>query len=186
MSLALTDRHSHVVTQRDRAADRDASFAELYELYAPRLVALCRRRLPDQPEEAESIAQEAFARAWAAMDRYSSDRPFWPWVATIARRLCVDHLRDARRDSRIRRRTRAERRPGASQPDEVLVQQEEWRAAANAFAALSPRERRLITLRDLDGWSYEQIAEVEGVTVEAVRSALKRARVSLRRAYERP
>src|SRR5438105_15769937 len=98
--------------------DRHERFAELYATHFRPLVAFCRRQLggAGDPEE---LAQEAFLRAWASWDRYAPTRPFWPWVSTIARRLCIDQGR---------RRHRAMVRGGAptedvppSEPDEAIL-----------------------------------------------------------------
>lgn len=70
-------------------------------------------------------------------------------------------------------------------PDELLDSGEEYRAALLALKRLKPAEQRVITLREVNGWSYDEIAEFEGVTVESVRGSLKRARVRLRESYAR-
>src|SRR5205085_1811070 len=61
----------------------------------------------------------------------------------------------------------------------------EYRWARAALAALRPEHRRVLRLREVEGWSYDRIAEHEGVTVESVRGSLRRARVGLRAAYAR-
>lgn len=68
-------------------------------------------------------------------------------------------------------------------PDEVFEADEEFRAARRALEQLKPSEQRVIALRDVNGWSYDEIARFEGVTVESIRGSLKRARTSLRRSF---
>ncbi|MBV9410933.1 MAG: RNA polymerase sigma factor, partial [Acidimicrobiia bacterium] len=75
---------------------REEQFAALYGAHFRPLVAFCRRQLGPSADP-EEVAQEAFLRAWASWDRYAPTRPFWPWVSTIARRLCIDHGRKQRR-----------------------------------------------------------------------------------------
>jgi RNA polymerase sigma-70 factor (ECF subfamily) len=168
---------------RDAGNTDESAFADLYaRTYAP-LVAYCRRYCPPG-YDAEDIAQEAFSRAWSSWDRYSPSRPFWPWVATIARRLCVDYWRrderSAARDTRV-----AIMEPEVdAQPDELTEAADECRIAVGAFRRLRPDHQRIVGLRDIEGWSYEDIARFEGVTVESVRGSLRRARVSLRKSYE--
>src|SRR5690349_13209580 len=72
----------------------DERFSALYAEHADALVAVCRRMVG--ANDAEEVAQEAFLRAWAHRDRYSPDRPFWPWLVTIARRICIDRGRRRR------------------------------------------------------------------------------------------
>jgi RNA polymerase sigma-70 factor (ECF subfamily) len=163
---------------------RAATFQELYRLcYAP-LVDLCRRMLCGHGDP-EAVAQEAFERAWTSLDRFSGSKPFWPWVATIARRLCIDQRRRLERQSSNLHveATISEHLPPP--PDELVEVDEEHRCVREALLALRPADQRVITLRDVDGWSYDEIARVEGVTTEAIRSSLKRARASLRRSFSR-
>jgi RNA polymerase sigma-70 factor (ECF subfamily) len=164
-------------------AERQDAFAEMYARFRPDLVALCRRVLQNRGDP-EGVAQEAFAKAWASIDRFTGARPFWPWVATIARRLCIDELRKGSREYRGREYLRSARGMDVLQPEDLVVQRDDEHTALKALRALPPRDQRLITLRDLNEWSYEEIAGFEGVTVESVRGLLKRARVSLRRAYQ--
>src|SRR5687768_6769143 len=83
---------------RDRAlvarfqAGDAAAFDELYLTYYSRLVRFCHRRVCDQ-DEAEELAQEAFARAWKALPRLGGEQRFYPWLSVIAGRLCLDALR---------------------------------------------------------------------------------------------
>lgn len=159
------------------------AFADLYNRTFTPLVAYCRRYCPPGYDP-EDIAQEALSKAWSSWDRYSPARPFWPWVATIARRLCVDYWR---------RDERAVARAGGSvalepctqpRPDELSEAADECRMAVNAFRRLRPDHQRIVGLRDIEGWSYEDIARFEGVTVESIRGSLRRARLSLRKSYE--
>lgn len=158
------------------------AFEEMYRRCYPQLVDLCRRTLYGQGDP-EAIAQEAFVRAWGSLDCFSGARPFWPWVATIARRLCIDHRRRLYRESAHLHvaATVDERLPVL--PDEALETEEDYRSVLVAMRQLKPAEQRVITLRDLNGWSYEEIARFEGVTVESIRGSLKRARASLRRSF---
>jgi RNA polymerase sigma-70 factor (ECF subfamily) len=158
-------------------------FEDMYaRAYLP-LVAYCRRFSPTA-DDAEDVAQEAFLRAWSSWDRYSSARPFWPWVTTIARRLCHDRWRqDVRRSRKAEALTSLNFR--VASPDELVESAEEGRLARRAFETLRPAQKRLVDLRDLEGWSYEDIARFEGVTIESVRGALKRARCALRESYTR-
>jgi RNA polymerase sigma-70 factor (ECF subfamily) len=166
------------VAVRGTQAGPTDDFDELYQQWWGDVVALCRRLL-GRVSDAEDAAQEAFLRAWLARDQYSSAQPYWPWLATIARRLCIDWQR---------RLAREPSSPDIGEPDVVLITPEravlageELETAFEVMDALCGRDRRALVLRELGGWSYRRIAEVEGMSVEAVRGALKRARATLRR-----
>jgi len=88
------------LVRRCREGESDA-FGTLYAVYHDRLVRHCGRRLPDRGA-AEDVAQEAFIRAWRAMDRFEIDRPFYPWLQAIASNACTDVLRDIDRPHRCR------------------------------------------------------------------------------------
>ncbi|MBV8236595.1 MAG: sigma-70 family RNA polymerase sigma factor, partial [Acidimicrobiia bacterium] len=163
-------------------AERADHFAELYGAHFRPLVAFCRRRL-GPGGDAEGMAQEAFLRAWASWDRYAPTRPFWPWVSTIARRLCIDQGRRTRR-AQGHAAVPAEEVP-PPEPDEAILALDEYEWARAALAALLPNQQRVLRLREVDRWSYDRIASYEGVTVESVRGSLKRSRQALRAAYLR-
>ena len=164
--------------------NRVGAFEEMYRRCHRPLVELCRRQLCGRGD-AEAIAQEAFVRAWLSLDKFTGARPFWPWVATIARRLCIDTRRRLEREmSSLHVEATAWDSPPMS-PDEVLEAGEERASARRALEQLKPSERRVITLRDVNGWSYDEIAQFEGVTIESIRGSLKRAREALRKSYAR-
>src|ERR1041384_2198106 len=79
---------------RDRGVEdnRSATFASFYARCHAPLVEYCRWALKGAGDP-EEIAQEALATAWAQWDRYSPARPFWPWLTTLARRLCINQVR---------------------------------------------------------------------------------------------
>jgi RNA polymerase sigma-70 factor (ECF subfamily) len=158
------------------------AFEEMYRRCFPALVRMCRRNLAGAGD-AEAVAQEAFVRAWVSLDRFSGARPFWPWVATIARRLCIDHRRRQEREQLNLHVQSVVHDDHVACPEELLEADEEYASARRALADLKPAERRVITLRDIRGWSYAEIAQFEGVTIESIRGSLKRARASLRKSY---
>ena len=84
------ERDRHLVG-RCQAGDADA-FGELYALYHQCVVRHCAQRLGSHTL-AEDIAQEAFIRAWRAMDRFEVHRAFYPWLQVIASNACTDVLR---------------------------------------------------------------------------------------------
>jgi RNA polymerase sigma-70 factor, ECF subfamily len=164
---------------------RDETFAELYESSYPSLVKYCRGLL-GPGSDPEGVAQEAFLRAWMTWDRYATSRPFWALVATIARNLCMDHHRHERVVSTVleQRANELSSAPGST-PEERLEQDEEYQWARQAMAELCPSHQRIINLREIEGWSADDIAAEDGTSTEAATAALYRARQRLRDAYSR-
>src|SRR3954452_14648325 len=124
---------------------RDEVFAELYESSYPSLVKYCRGLLNGGGADPEEIAQEAFLRAWMTWDRYSTSRPFWALVATIARNLCMDHHRHEKVvDLTLQQRAGELSSLPTATPEERLEQDEELRWASEALSELCPNHQRLL------------------------------------------
>ncbi|MDQ3757040.1 MAG: sigma-70 family RNA polymerase sigma factor [Actinomycetota bacterium] len=155
-----------------------AQFEQLYRQWRQPVVNVCRRFVAAGIDP-EVVAQEAFVRAWRSWGRFAAERPFGPWVVTIARRLCINEFHTAARRNRVPQPV-ASTRAEAEVVDLTVRRQ----AVATTLRLLSPRHRRVLCLRDLEGWSYEQIATIDDTTVEAVRGALRRARAEFRRLYD--
>ena len=155
-----------------------AAFDTLYTRYFGRLVRFCQKRVGD-PHEAEEIAQEAFTKALRALPAFEGERRFYPWMTVIAGRLCVD----------------SHRRRGRTEPSstldlgvieggqEKIVDLVDVQILRTAMAELAPRHREVLDLRELQGWSYQQIADHYGVTLGTVEALLFRARKALKREF---
>lgn len=168
-----------VLVARAQAGDA-AAFAELYEHYHRRLFGVCLRRLGDR-HEAEDVVQESFARAWRSLPGFVGERRFYPWLSVIASHLCTDISRRRGRSVPV-----ADLQAGnvmsveESGEDLVLAQCERAEVAA-ALGRLNERHRRVLALREQHQWSYQQIAETEGIAISAVETLLWRARRALER-----
>jgi RNA polymerase sigma-70 factor (ECF subfamily) len=161
-----------------------AAFDRLVEVYTPRLYRLVRRTAPDRAE-AEAVVQEAWLRAWKARKRCAPDRPFFPWLASIAMNVARDTWRKRRPldfadlgdavEWIAAAETPAEARLEAAQSAERLARQVE---------ALRPEWRVILGLRYDGGLTYSEIAEVLGIPLNTVRTHLRRARVALKARLE--
>ena len=184
MALAVRVYVDHLPEGAWERDGRGATFSEMYRRCRPELVALCARQLGSR-SDAEEIAQEAFAKAWTSLDGFSTARPFWPWLATIARRMCVDQLRRRQREllHRYRHEAEAVRASIGESPERIVELREEHAVVNLALRKLGPRDQRLLGLHDIDGWSTDEVAAFEGISREATRTAIRRARASLKKAY---
>jgi RNA polymerase sigma-70 factor (ECF subfamily) len=170
------------------APDADRTAEELdvdwaYREFAAPLARLVRSRLRDRGL-AEDIVQESFFRAHRAARSFDPARPVWPWLATIALRLCADaSRRDQRKDSHlVPVRDGDEPSPEPNVADDLDSVERSARVRA-ALEALPPRDRDLLLLREVHRMRYEDISIFEDMTLEAVKSATRRARSNFRRAY---
>lgn len=127
---------------------------------------------------AEDLLQEVFMRIHGAAHRYRSNGNFRAWIYTIARRRALSWRR--RPSRRIRRLL--QREGTAPPPDEVLLVRERAAAVASALEALPEYFRTALVLCALNGFSYEEAAQVSGCSVKTISSRVARARDMLRRA----
>lgn len=160
-------------------------FDELYRTYAARVRALAQRRLAGR-DLADDVVQETFLRAFRGLARFDRSRPAWPWLKVIATNVCIDLLRDGRCWREVPDETVADQvdlRVEDADPADHFVHAERRRSIVDALAAMNVRQRRVLLLRDLEGWRAEEVAGLDESTVDAVKSTLKRGRESFRHAY---
>lgn len=183
-----SDFEGAVDVDRDRAlvercqnGERTA-FDALYLHYHQRLLRFCVKRLQDR-SDAEDVVQETFARAWRALPTFAGDRRFYPWLTVIAGNLCTDALRRRARLSPLDETTMRTSDMGSYDIEDAVFQAVDAKMVTTAFENLKPRHRRVLDLRERSGWSYQRIAEEEGVGVSAVETLLWRARNALKREF---
>lgn len=168
----------------------------LLERDRPALLRLCKQRLRDH-HLAEDVVQDVFLRAIDALPRLDISKPIWPWLVTVAERRCIDLSRRMRRVSLVDIATLSTLdETGFSSPssvgsrfandclEELIAAENRIRLSAQLMK-LSLRQRRALLLFALEGWSYEDIASAEGVSIGAIKLLLSRARQKLRAACER-
>ncbi len=170
-----------ILVERAQAGDRRA-FDDLYQRYSRRLYRFCLRRLHD-PHEAEDVAQEAFARAWRALPNFAGDRRFYPWLSVIAAHLCTDVQRRRSRSTPVAEFHQQNVASTEDGGEELVLAAVDSEMVARAFQRLSDRHQRILSLREGSGWSYQRIADHEGVGITAVETLLWRARQALKREF---
>ncbi len=160
------------------------AFRALVECYQDRVFALCAALAG---ADGEDLAQETFVRVHQSIAGFepAGAATLGGWILTIARRLCTDRARGAR----LRVEVPVAELPAptdepARGPAEVLDRQRLGARIRQAIASLPEEQRAVIALREWDGLSYEEIAEIEQVPVGTVRSRLGRAREALRAALD--
>jgi RNA polymerase sigma-70 factor, ECF subfamily len=170
-----------VLVERCQSGDLEA-FNTLYLHYHQRLFRFCVKRLQER-SEAEDVVQETFARAWRALPTFAGDRRFYPWLSVIAGNLCTDALRRRARLSPLDETMMGASDVGTYDIEDAVLQDVDAKMVTTAFENLKPRHQRVLDLRERSGWSYQRIAEEEGVGVSAVETLLWRARNALKREF---
>jgi RNA polymerase sigma-70 factor (ECF subfamily) len=160
-------------------------FDALYREHSPQVRTLAYQRLGDWGR-ADDVVQETFLRAYRALDRLDPDRPAWPWLRTIAEHICTDIVRRLAvvSETPVGHHEREPAAPGDADPNaEAYLSTERWAGIQDALGQVSPRQRRMLMLQAVEGWTPGAVAEAEGMTVTAVRATLKRGRQNFRRHY---
>jgi RNA polymerase sigma-70 factor, ECF subfamily len=174
-----------VLVERCQAGD-SAAFGNLYARYYERLLRFCLRRLNDR-HEAEDAAQEAFARAWKALPRFAGERRFYPWLTVIAGNICTDTLRRRSRSTPTDDLELTAQRPvgvaGEDTSEELVLAAVDGELVHRALDRLSTRHRHVLAMREGSGWTYQQIADHEGVEIGTIETLLWRARQALKREF---
>ncbi len=179
---ARTQADDRALILRTQDGHRSA-FGELVQRYMERAY-FSALGLVGNHEDALDLSQEAFVRAFRARAAIDADRPFYPWLYQIIRRLCFNHTRDRqlhRRKIYAAGKWLAETTlgRGAVRPD-VAVERSELRdQVAAALRRLRPHHREIIVLREFQELRYREIAELLEVPVGTVMSRLYTARRSL-------
>ena len=154
--------------------------------YYERLLRFCLRRLNDR-HEAEDAAQEAFARAWKALPRFAGERRFYPWLTVIAGNICTDMLRRRSRSTPTDDLELTAQHPvgvvGEDTSEELVLAAVDGELVNRALDRLSTRHRHVLAMREGSGWTYQQIADHEGVEIGTIETLLWRARQALKREF---
>jgi len=177
------DSADSLLIEQARLGNLEA-FEALVHRHAPSLYRVVRRMSSDA-SEAEAIVQEAFLRVWASLERYQNNRPFFPYLATIAVHIQRDQWRKDRHEELGGEDRLAEASSEAEEDPLVRVEEAEiLQALASAVARLPPLYRTAVALRYEAGLSYEEIAAAMNIPLNTVRTYLKRAKARLRRDLE--
>lgn len=178
-----------LLVERVRLGDARA-FEMLVVKYQRRIERLIGRMVRD-PELVQDIAQETFVRAWRALPQFRGESAFYTWLYRIAVNTTRKMLGQLRRDPLVSESelasvedadetSRIENELSDGTTPEGLLASREIAAAVNAaIDALSDDLRQAITLREVEGLSYEEIAEVMNSPIGTVRSRIFRAREAI-------
>src|SRR3954462_6151817 len=153
----------------------EGAFGILYERHAPAILRYCRSLLRST-QEAEDVKQEVFVLAISALRRGARPEAFRPWLYRVAHNACMSHLR-IRRPVLVADNGVLVGPAAAAEP--VQHHREELRQLLDDIGKLPDVQRGALLLREMDGFSYEQVGEVLGLPLSTVRASIFRARRTL-------
>ena len=183
----MTDRDiDQQLVERVQRGDKHA-FDLLVVKYERRLARLLSRFVRD-PHEVEDIAQEAFIKAYRALPTFRGDAAFYTWLYRIGINTAKNYLMARGRRAPTTTEFDAEEAEGfedatglqdLNTPENELLSKEVAQVVNDAMAALPEDLRTAISLREMEGLSYEEIAETMNCPIGTVRSRIFRAREAI-------
>lgn len=186
---ALSDSE---VVQRFLDGDQRA-FDELVDRYDSRLLNFVYRTVGDR-ERAQDLVQETFVRVYRHLHRFDQSKKFSTWIYTIASNLSKNELRNRSRSplvlfQKLEGSREEDHRPlqfedSRMRPDSLYRKRFLRKLVEETVEALPEHHRLVFRLRELEGKSYEEIAEITGVNLGTVKSRLHRARNSFAQRIE--
>jgi RNA polymerase sigma-70 factor, ECF subfamily len=190
-AVEITPEAERELVQRAQAGNEDAFGTLMRGHYEP-VFRLVNSILRDE-HSARDVCQEVWVAVWKNLGSFRGEAKFSTWVHPIATRRAIDHLRGRKRwfnrfipflsdtsesgeSEGGDRVTAAAEAVAASDPRQDLEQQERARRFERAIAALPPKHRAVLALREVQGLSYDEIAENLGIARGTVMSRLFHAR----------
>jgi RNA polymerase sigma-70 factor (ECF subfamily) len=183
---ARTEAALDVAALVARALGGDASaFEMLMRRYFRAAFAVARAHTGSE-RDAEDVCQIAFFRAYERLDECAQAERFAGWLLRIVRNCAINwREREAVRDAAPLEAAHQRSASVAAQPDAVLEQRELRRSLVSALATLTPMQREVIVLHDVEGWPHGAIAEMLDLSVQMSRRHLSDGRKRLRLELER-
>jgi RNA polymerase sigma-70 factor (ECF subfamily) len=161
------------------------AFTELVVRYQTRLLNFVYRTIGDR-ERAEDLVQEVFVRVYRHLHRFDQTKKFSTWIYTIASNLAKNELRNRSRNplvyfQALKKQWEEDHRPlqfedVSSKPDDLYHKRHLRELVEWSVAQLPEHHRVVFVLRELEGKSYEEIADITGCNLGTVKSRLNRAR----------
>lgn len=172
------------LVRRSRNGDIEA-FEELIKSYEKRIFNIALKMVGNR-EDASDVAQEVCIKIFKSIDKFKENSSFSTWVYRITSNVCIDQARK-RRNNIISLAAASDdgeyEIPIANEdklPEEIVESRELSKMVKSYIHKLVPEQRIIIVMRDIYGYSYEEIANILGVSMGTVKSRLNRARGTLK------
>ncbi len=182
----------HQLIEATKGGD-EAAFGEIMRRYRSPITNYIYRFLNDY-EEAVDLAQETFVRVYFALERYHTEYAFSTYIYRIATNLAISEIRKRKRRKLVSltglfqfdNEEAQDFNPPDEKPlpDENLIESEQSTTIARAIATLPEKYRAPIVLRDVEGKSYEEVAQIMQLGLGTTKSRISRARKLLREKLE--
>ncbi|MBQ2614613.1 MAG: sigma-70 family RNA polymerase sigma factor [Clostridia bacterium] len=174
--------------QRAQNGDTHA-FEILVQEYQTRIFSIAYRMMQNQ-EDAADLTQEILLKLFKNLDKFRGNSKFSTWVYRVATNSCLDALKKAKRQSAYSLDKAIETEEGTllgeipdkgSMPQELAEKKAMIEAVRLGILKLSKEHQRVIVLREVEGFSYEEIAQILNCSVGTVKSRINRGRENLKK-----
>jgi RNA polymerase sigma-70 factor (ECF subfamily) len=164
--------------------DPKLAFKGIVEKYQDRIFNLCICMLQHQ-EDAQDAAQDVFLKAFRSLGSFKQDASLYTWLYRIGVNTCLDYKKKSRPES-LEDESFVEDLPSAApSPEQHYQSKELGQAIQTALGKLSGDLRATIILKEMEEFSYEEIAETLRISIGTVKSRISRAREELRRLLQK-
>jgi len=171
------------IVEEARRGRRDA-FEELVKMYSRKVFHLAYGFVRDRAA-ADDLSQEVFIKIFRSLEKFRSDSEFGTWLYRVAVNHVKDHLRKTARRKEVSLEDLGEGPIAVADPAEEREAERETEAKRRLLfrilESLPPKYRLILTMRDVDGLSYEDVAKILDIAPGTVDSRLHRARKMLRK-----
>ena len=162
-----------------------SAFEEIMRRYKNKIVNFLWQMTGDY-EKAVEISQETFLRVYFKADRYRPIAPLSSWIYAIASNLAKTELKKARRNMHVSLDDVQHTISGDIPYEEKPVNSEEVKILKKAVQSLHPRYRIPLLLKDIEGYSQEEIAQIMGKPIGTIKARISRARHYVKKEMEKP
>lgn len=153
------------------------AFIDTFRQYKNSIYLYALKMLGDK-DGAGDVSQEVFLRLYTRQTENQAIGDVKSWLFVVARNLCLNHIRDHKRTSSLDAIT-------VNAGTATGAEEEQLKLLRRALLSLEPKYRETLILKEYQGFSYSEIAEITGTTIPAIRSLLYKARLQLKDAYKK-
>ncbi len=180
----MHDRRAEDVALIERCLRKDQSAWEGIVARYKRKVFHIAYKFTGKHDEAEDLSQEIFLKLFRSLDKFNRDADFSTWLSSVARNYCIDHYRASKREKQVvvEDLVAMDLAPAASgNPHRALEDRDRRSFLRRGLELLPEKLREAVILRDLQGLSYQEMADRLGLPEGTVKSRINRGREELAR-----
>src|SRR3989339_1356667 len=175
---------NELIKKVQKTRDKEA-FYHLVRLYDARIYSVVYRFLHNR-EDALEITQDVFLQAFKKIKQYRWESPFYFWIQRIAVNYSINRMKNYGRDV-LKRAEECDRLQSSSSfndsPEQMLEGEEKKKFVAEVLSKISLPYRMAVILKDIEGFSYEEIAKLTGTGIGTVKSRINRGREELKEIF---